>query len=108
MEFFEVKSESFNYSTGTAIAKNATHTQTLAAPAEFKLKDVYVSGSGKLRAELRIGLDIVAVGFNSTANPQISWRFQKGLNASSANVIVEIENLDNQPQNVYSTIVGLA
>jgi len=108
VEFFESQAESFDYSTGTAIAKNATHTHTYAAPANFKLKDVYVSGSGKMRAELRIDGNVVAVGFNSTANPQVSWRFQKGLNASSVNVAVVIENLDNQAQNLYSTIVGIS
>lgn len=108
VEFFESKAESFNHHQGTSIAKNATTTHTFAAPADFKLKDVYVSGSGKLRAELKIGAAVVAVGFNSTANPQVSWRFQKGLNASSVNVVVEIENLDNQAQNLYSTIIGLA
>jgi len=108
VEFFESQAEVFNFSQGTAIAKNATHTQTYAAPANFKLKDVYVSGSGKMRAELRIDGNVVAVGFNSTANPQVSWRFQKGLNASSVNVAVVIENLDNQAQNLYSTIVGIS
>lgn len=107
VEFFESQNEIFNFSQGTAIAKNATHTHTYSAPADFKLKDVYVSGSGKLRAELRIDAVVVAVGFNSTANPQVQWRFQKGLNASSVDVVVVIENLDNQPQNLYSTIVGI-
>ena len=108
VEFFDSKAESFDFSQGNAIAKNATHTHTFAAPTDYKLKDVYVGGSGKLRAELRIDGNVVAVGFNSTANPQVSWRFQKGLNASSVDVVVLIENLDNQAQNVYSTVVGLA
>jgi hypothetical protein len=108
VEFFESKAEVFNFSQGTNIAKNASHTHTFAAPADFKLKDVYVSGSGKLRAELKIDGNTVAVGFNSTANPQVTWRFQKGLNASSVNVVVEIENKDNQAQDLYSTIVGLS
>lgn len=107
VEFFENQTEVFDFSTGTAIAKNASHTHTFAAPANFKLKDAYISGSGKLRAELRIATVVVAVGFNSTANPQISWRFQKGLNASSVNVEVVIENLDNSAQNVYSTLIGI-
>lgn len=108
VEFFESKTESFDFHQGIAIAKDAITTHTFAAPADFKLKDVFVSGSGKLRAELRIGASIVAVGFNSTPNPQVTWKFQEGLNASSVNVIVEIENKDNQPQDLYSTIVGLS
>lgn len=108
VEFFESKAESFDFHTGTAIASDASTTHTFAAPANFKLKDVYVSGSGKLRAELRINSAVVAVGFNSTANPQVSWRFQKGLNASSVNVEVVIVNLDKQAQDLYSTIIGLA
>jgi hypothetical protein len=108
VEFFEAKAETFDFSQGNAIAKNATHTHTYAAPANYKLKEVYVSGSGKLRAELRINNVTVAVGFNSTANPQVQWSFQKGLNASSVNVTVLIENLDNGAQNLYSTLVGLS
>jgi hypothetical protein len=107
VEFFESSTEAFDFSQGTAIAKNALHTHTFAAPADFKLKDVFVSGSGKMRAELKIGAATVAVGFNSTANPQVTWKFQKGLNASSVNVVVEITNLDNQAQNLYSTVVGV-
>jgi hypothetical protein len=108
VEFFENKTETFDHSTGTAIAADASHTHTYAAPSGFKLKDVYVSGSGKLRAELKINSVVVAVGFNSTAAPQVSWRFQKGLNASSVNVEVVIVNLDKQAQNLYSTLVGLS
>jgi len=108
VEFFDSNLETFDFHEGDSIAKNATTTHTFAAPADFKLKDAYVSGSGKLRAQLSINGNIVAVGFNSTANPQVSWRFQKGLNASSVNVVVLIENLDNQPQNLYSTIVGIS
>jgi len=107
VSFFETDTETFNHHKGDAIAKNATTTHTFATPAIFKVKDIYVSGSGKLRAELRIDEAVVAVGFNSTANPQVTWRFQKGLNANDVDVEVVITNLDQQPQDLYSTIVGI-
>jgi hypothetical protein len=108
VEFFESQAEAFSYHAGDSIAKDATSTQTYAAPSGFKVKDVYVSGSGKMKAELKINSVTVAVGFNSTANPNINFRFQKGLNASGVNVEVVKTNLDNQAQNLYSTIVGLS
>jgi hypothetical protein len=108
VEFFENQTEAFDYHEGNAIAANASTTHTFAAPAGFKLKDVSVSGSGKLKAVLSINSNVVAVGFNSTATPMVQWKFQKGLNASSVNVEVVISNLDKQAQNLYSTIVGIS
>jgi len=108
VEFSENNTEAFDYHTASSVAANATTTQTYSAPAGFKLKEVYVSGSGKLRAQLSIDGNIVAVGFNSTANPQVVWTFQKGLNASSVDVTVLIANLDKQPQDLYSTVVGIS
>jgi hypothetical protein len=108
VEFFENQTEAFNFHQGSAIASNGTTTQTFSAPANFKLKDVYVSGSGKLKAELKINAVTVAVGFNSTANPNVNWSFQKGLNASSVDIEVVITNKDNQAQDLYSTIVGIS
>jgi hypothetical protein len=108
VEFFETQTEAFDYSTAAAVASDASNTHTFAAPSGFKLKDVYVSGSGKVKAELKINSVTVAVGFNSTANPNITFRFAKGLNASGVNIEIVRTNLDKQAQDLYSTIVGIS
>jgi hypothetical protein len=106
VEFFESITEAFDHNKGTAIASDANSTHTYGAPANFKLYEVHCSASGKMRAELKINSVIVAVGFNSTANPNITFKFGKGLNASSVNIEVVRTNLDNQAQDLYSTISG--
>jgi hypothetical protein len=108
VEFFENQTEAFDYDQASAIAGNASSTHTYAAPANFKLKEAFISASGKVRAELKINSVTVAVGFNSTANPNISFRFDKGLNASGVNIEIVKTNLDKQSQDLYSTIVGLS
>lgn len=108
VEFFENLTEIYNYNAADSVAKDASATHTYSAVAGFKLHEVYASGSGKIKAELKIGLSTVAVGFNSTANPMVTWTFAKGLNASSVDVSIVVTNLDNLPQNIYTTIVGAA
>ena len=108
VEFFENQTESFDYNQSVAIAANASSTHTYAAPAGFKLKESFISASGKIKAELKINSVTVAVGFNSTANPNISFRFEKGLNASGVNIEIIKTNLDKQSQDLYSTIVGIS
>ena len=106
VEFFESITEAFDHNKGTAIAANASSTHTYAAPANFKLYEAHASGSGKMKAELKINSVTVAVGFNSTANPNIVFKFEKGLNASSVNIEMVRTNLDNQAQDLYSTVSG--
>jgi hypothetical protein len=108
VEFFENQTEAFDYNQAVAIAANASSTHTYAAPAGFKLKEAFISASGKVKAELKINSVTVAVGFNSTATPNISFRFEKGLNASGVNIEIVKTNLDKQSQDLYSTIVGLS
>jgi hypothetical protein len=107
VEFFESLTETFNYNTAASVPANGSNTHTFAAPTGFKVYDVYVSGSGRMKAEFRIDGNTVAVGFNSTANPVIQFKFQKGLNASGVNVTIVRTNLENQPKDLYSTIVGV-
>lgn len=106
VEFFESLTEAHDFSQATAVAAAASSTHTYAAPAGFKVHEVIASGSGKMKAELKINSVTVAIGFNSTANPNIVFQFAKGLNASSVNVEIVRTNLDNQAQNLYSTVVG--
>jgi hypothetical protein len=115
VEFFEAAEELYSYSEGSAIAANASSEHEYTTTDEFKLKEVMASGSGKMRAELQIEtaaasgvFNTVMVKFNSTANPNILFTFQKGLNvASGAKVKLVRTNLDKQAQNLYSAIIGI-
>jgi len=107
VEFFETKTETVNYNTAAAVAANGTSNHTFAAPSGFKLFDVHVSGSGRMKAELQIDSVTVAVGFNSTANPMIKFEFLNGLNASGVDVTIIRTNLENQAKDLYSTISGI-
>jgi hypothetical protein len=107
VEFFESLTETFDYNTAASVPAGGSNTHTFAAPTGFKLYDVYVSGSGRMKAELRINNNPVAVGFSSAANPVIQFSFQKGLNASGVNVTIIRTNLENQAKDLYSTIAGV-
>lgn len=96
-------------------AKNATDNQdyTVSADKELKSIEAPCSGSGKARFALQVEtgiatgvFDTVAVGFNSTSNPQVVLKYKKPV---SAGVIVRVAktNLDNQAQDLYSQIVGI-
>jgi hypothetical protein len=106
VEFFETLTEAIAYNTAANIATNATSTHTYAAPAGFKVYDIIAAASGKMKIELQINAVTVAVAFSSSASPYIHLHFQKGLNASSVNVAIIRTNLDNQAQDLYSSIVG--
>ena len=105
-----------NYDTSSAIAANASdnHDYTVSASRTLYLTEIWAAASGKMKIELREEtaagagtFNTIAVGFNSTANPNISIRFAVPLEVE-ANKILRITrtNLDNQAQDVYSTFVG--
>ena len=48
------------------------------------------------------------VRFNSTANPQADTNFGEVITVAAGVIVrVTMTNLDNQPQNMYSTILGV-
>jgi hypothetical protein len=103
------------YSEASSVAKDASanHDYTVTAAKRFKSVEAEASGSGKARFELQIedGAGVgtyttVMVKFNSTAKPNVEFKYKKIVEAG---VIVRLvkTNLDNQAQNLYSQIRGL-
>jgi hypothetical protein len=95
--------------------KNAVdnHDYTISSDKEFKNLEAPCSGSGKARFALQVETGIgtgvfntVAVGFNSTSNPQVLLKYKKPV---SAGLVIRVAktNLDNQSQDLYSQIVGI-
>lgn len=105
-----------NYDTSSAIAANASdnHDYIVSASRTLYLTEIWAAASGKLKIELReetsAGSGVfnsIAVGFNSTSNPNISLRFAVPLEVETGKILRIVRtNLDNQAQDVYSTIVG--
>jgi hypothetical protein len=84
---------------------------TYTATAAFKLELVQGSASGKAKFEVltgTIGSEVLqAVGFNSTANPNVELNFPNELVvADGDNVLVHATNRDNQDQTIYAYING--
>jgi len=109
-----------NYDTAVNIAANATsnHDYLVATGQKFELYQVLAAASGKMRIEVQYTLDNfatagvpVAVRFNSTASPDADMELAKALVLTGNLLLVKVrvirKNLDNQAQDVYSTIVGI-
>ena len=115
VEFFETDDEIYDYDAASGVAKNATSNHDYTTTAAFKLKSLILSSSGFSKFEVQIEtgaatetFNTVAVAFNSTATPTKELHFQKGLNVLSGAIVRVIRtNLDNQPNSLYSTIVGI-
>ena len=104
-----------SFDQGVAIVKDADddHEYTVSATKSFKRIKAFGSASGKARFELQVEtaaaagtFDTVMVKFNSTANPNVEFEYNKTV---ATGVIVKIvrTNLDNQPQDLYSQIEGI-
>jgi hypothetical protein len=98
-----------NYDTQAAVAGGASdnHDYTVPGGNDFILKRVIASASGKMKIEVQVDGSTVAVGFNSTATPNIELNFAPVQVPAGDVVRVIRTNRDNQSQDVYSTIVGL-
>lgn len=105
-----------NYNTAAALAAAASsnHDYTVTALMTLNLNQVWASASGKLKIQVQIETGVATgvfntffVGFNSTAAPQIDLDINNAP-AVAAGVRVRVirTNLDNQAQDVYSTISG--
>ena len=102
--------EIVDYNTSASIAKNASvnHDYTVSGGVTFYGEELWVSGSGKLKAEVLVNGATVFVAFNSTATPNIRIPLEKMVKASAAQVVrITITNRDNQPQDLYSTLTGV-
>jgi hypothetical protein len=109
--------EIVDYNTTAAVAKDAVVTHDYTTTALMKLigEEAWVSGSGKLKAEIQIETaaasdtyNTVFTAFNSTANPNIRIPLEKIVTqVAGAKVRIEITNRDNQAQDVYSTLLAI-
>jgi len=102
--------EVVDYQTSAAVAKDASVNldYTVTATKTLLVAGLWVSGSGKLKAQLLVNGVVKYVGFNSTANPNIDIPIYKILKGLTTEVVrVTLTNLDNQAQDLYSTLSGL-
>ena len=105
-----------NYNTAAALASNASsnHDYTVTALKTLNFNQVWAAASGKLKIQVQIETGVATgvfntrfVGFNSTAAPVIDLDVENDIQvAAGVRVRVIRTNLDNQPQDVYSTICG--
>lgn len=105
--------EDFDQASAVAKDASANHDYTVTALKDLKSLEVFCSASGKCRAELQIETGVaagtfttVAVGFNSTSNPNFTLKYSKKV---AAGIIVRVvkSNRDQQAQDLYSQIKGL-
>lgn len=105
-----------DYNTSAALAANASnsHDYTVTAATTLKFSQVWASASGKMKIQVQVETGVATgvfttkfVAFNSTANTNIRVVIAENI-AVAAGVRVRVirTNLDNQPQDVYSTISG--
>lgn len=107
--------ERVNYNAAANVAGGATSNHDLTFTNAGRLYQVLAAASGKMRAEVQIEtgaatgvFNTVAVGFNSTATPNINLEFAKYASIpAGARVRVIRRNSDNQSQDLYSTIVAI-
>jgi len=97
----------FKQATAIAGAASDTHSYTVTAAKTLHLQKIIASASGKMKVDIKIAGVTKAILFNSTANPNIEYSFVSPQNLAAAVVVsVVLTNLDNQSQNLYSTIEG--
>lgn len=109
--------EVVDYNTSSSVAADATtdHDYTVTALKTFVGSELWVSGSGKLKVEVKLETaplagtyNTVFVGFNSTAWPNVRIPLAKIVKQAAGAIIrLTITNRDNQPQDLYSTLVGV-
>lgn len=105
-----------DYLTSAAVAANASsnHDYTVTAATTLKLSQIWAAASGKMKILVQTETGVATgvfttkfAGFNSTAHPNIEIPIKENI-AVAAGVRVRIvrTNLDNQAQDLYSTISG--
>jgi len=98
-----------DYNTSASVAKDASvnHDYTVTAAKTFSGQEMWASGSGKMKVEVLVNGSTVFVAFNSTANPNIRIPLDGVVQADALQVVrITMTNLDNQAQDLYSTLTG--
>jgi hypothetical protein len=111
----DVGTEIVDYDTAAAIAGGATSNHDQVFASASKLYQILATASGKLKIEVQVEdgaasdvFNTIAVGFNSTANPNIDITLAKyAAIPAGARVRIIRTNKDAQAQDVYSTIVAI-
>jgi hypothetical protein len=102
-----------NYQTSSSVAKNVSvqHDYTVSAGKTLQLNQILVSASGKLKVVVQIestAFDTKIVQFNSVANTNLDIDLARViLVAAAKKVRLIITSLENAPQDVYSTVIGM-
>lgn len=109
--------EIIDYDTAAAIAKDATdnHDYTVSGAVTLTLEEIWATASGKMKIEVQFETAAASgvfntkwVAFNSTSHPNIRIPIEKiGQQVTGAIVRIIRTNLDNQAQDLYSTILGV-
>lgn len=80
---------------------------TVTALKTFLLKEAQASASGKIKVEIECGGVLVAVGFNSTSNPNVVFNFPSPVEVVAGDAIkVIVTNKDNSSSDLYAFING--
>ena len=103
--------EIHDFNVANAIVKNDSADHSYSPTAGAKVRSVHLSASGYAKFEISFGVTssevLKYVYFNSTANPSHEFVFPSPITlANTDTMIVTKTNLDNQPQDLYSTING--
>lgn len=109
--------EVLDYQTSVAVASSASvnHDYTVTALKTLLGSKAWATASGKLKLELKLetaaGSGVFNnkyVAFNSTSNPNVDIPLEKIVKqVAGAKVRLTITNLDNQAQDLYSTLLGV-
>lgn len=104
--------EIHDFNQSVAIAKDATSTHSYTNASGAKIRNIHMSASGLAKFEVSFGVTssevLKYVVFNSVANPNVS--LMNGRDpitlGTGDSLIITKTNLDNQAQDIYSTING--
>lgn len=107
-----------DYDTAVAVVKDATdnHDYTVTALKTFIGARIWATASGKMKIEVQLEdapaagtYTTFAVAFNSTSTPNINMPLDNICGKQVAGAIIRIirTNLDNQSQDLYSTLSGI-
>lgn len=97
------------YNTASAVAANASNTQTYSPGSTISFDGVDASASGQMKIEIQYGTTgseaTKAVFFTSKGNLQLIWRLPNPVSITNTMSVKVIRtNMDNQAMDVYSTI----
>ena len=98
----------YNTSVAVAAAASVNHDYTVTAAKTLLINQVWASASAKIKVQVLVNAVVKFVGFNSTANPNVEIPMNSILKGAATEVVrITITNLDNQAQDVYSTLLGI-